>query len=350
MNGRGPAARPASTDGDKSPAVLGWDMSGDTDEAAILAVLKAETDAWMRRDFDALSEHWVQSDQTRVMTSFAALGTHVYEGWEAISARFKGMIARSPQTYDSRERLRWEKVNVVVSADMAWVTYDQVGIDAGDAFEMTGVQHELKIFHRIDGIWKIGCLVLMQRGVDHAACPLIEVDPTGRVLWMNTQAKDRIADHESLLIANGRLRTRQRSNEGALRDALSWAFSQLAAELPPPTAARLSRLVTLGEDDEGHPLFCWVVLEDGKALVTFDDASMVARRIETAREAYGLSPAQARLGRLIAEGHDLPAAAEILGVSVNTVRTHLTRMFDRTGTRGQAALVSALLSAEAPAK
>ena len=35
-------------------------------------------------------------------------------------------------------------------------------------------------------------------------------------------------------------------------------------------------------------------------------------------------------------------------MSVNTLRTHLQRMFDRTGARGQAALVGALLSAEAP--
>lgn len=337
--------------------MLGWNefspgasMSVDTDKTAILAVLNAETDAWMRRDFDALAEHWVHSDQTRLMTSFAALGTHVHEGWEAISMRFKGMIARSPKTYDSHERLRWEKINIAISADMAWVSYNQVGVAAGDDFELAGVQHELKIFHRIDGRWKIGCLVLMQRGVDHATCPLIEVDPTGRVLWMNRLAKDRIANHESLLVANGRLRTRQRSKESALREALSWAFSRLGDHLPPATAARVSKLVPLGEDDLGRPLFCWVVLEDGKALVTFDDTAMVARRIETAREAYDLSPAQARLGRLIAEGHDLPAAAGILGVSVNTVRTHLTRMFDRTGVHSQAALVRALLSAEAPPK
>jgi DNA-binding CsgD family transcriptional regulator len=51
---------------------------------------------------------------------------------------------------------------------------------------------------------------------------------------------------------------------------------------------------------------------------------------------------------LIAQGNDLTQAAERLGVSVNTVRTHLQRMFDRTGARSQSALVGILLSAEAP--
>jgi DNA-binding CsgD family transcriptional regulator len=54
-----------------------------------------------------------------------------------------------------------------------------------------------------------------------------------------------------------------------------------------------------------------------------------------------------RLARLIVEGHELAAASGLLGVSVNTLRTQLQRMFDKTGQRSRAALVRALLSAEA---
>jgi DNA-binding CsgD family transcriptional regulator len=93
-----------------------------------------------------------------------------------------------------------------------------------------------------------------------------------------------------------------------------------------------------------------VVLEDGKALVSFDDVAMAGRRIELAGAIYGLSPAQVRLARLIVDGNDLAASSDLLGVSVNTLRTHLQRMFDRTGVRNQAALVGVLLSAEAPTK
>ena len=98
------------------------------------------------------------------------------------------------------------------------------------------------------------------------------------------------------------------------------------------------------------PLHCWVLLEDGRALVSFDDAETVARRIASAREVFGLSPAQTRLARLIVDGQDLAAASDHLGVSVNTVRTQLQRIFDKTGVRSQSALVRALLSADAPTK
>jgi DNA-binding CsgD family transcriptional regulator len=110
------------------------------------------------------------------------------------------------------------------------------------------------------------------------------------------------------------------------------------------------RAVQLGEDDMAVPLYCWVFLEDGKALVSFDDPQMLARRIGLAAEVYRLSPAQMRLGRHIVDGDDLAAASEALGVSVKTLRTHLQRMFDKTGTRSRATLVRALLSAEAPIK
>ena len=65
---------------------------------------------------------------------------------------------------------------------------------------------------------------------------------------------------------------------------------------------------------------------------------------------YRLSPAQVRLARLIVDGHDLAGAADLLSVSINTLRTQLQRIFDKTGARTQAALVRSLLSADAPNK
>ena len=322
----------------------------EADEAAIMAVLKAETGAWLRRDFSAMAQHWVHSPKTRRMIAAASLGTHVDEGWDAIASRLKNSMERFPTKYELAERIHWERVNVNVIGDMAWVSYDQVGTDTGDDFEMPGVQHELKIFHRIDGTWKIGCLVMMGRTVEHETGPLIEVDADRKVLWMNLPARERIRDHPTLMVAAGHLRARRRECDAALGGALQWAFRELRFHAPPSGATRPARSVILGEDEAAAPLFCWVVLEDGKALVSFDNVAMIARRIEQAAMIYGLSPAQVRLARLIVDGHDLAAAADLLGVSVNTLRTHLQRMFDRTGARSQAALVRVLLSAEAPTK
>lgn len=63
-----------------------------------------------------------------------------------------------------------------------------------------------------------------------------------------------------------------------------------------------------------------------------------------AQAVYGLSDGQARLARQIADGKGAKEAAEALGISVNTARTHLSRLYDKTEAHAQTALVRLLLS------
>ena len=322
-------------------------MGTDEDKAAILAVLDAENAAFMRRDLDAWATHWVHSPQSRFMISHALQGSRVLEGWEAISAFFGLGIREITETYDET-RVHLERMNVVVSGDMAWATYDQVGDGTGDNFYLVGTYHQLQIFQRIAGQWKISCIVVIQRATDHEICPLIEVASDKRVLWTNNAADEQIANHPALIITGGRLRARNRSREARLQEAVSWASQLSQGSLPATPASRIARAVVLGEDDTAAPFFCWVLVEDGKILVSFNDEQLLKRRIAVAQGIYGLTPAQAQLATLVAEGHDLSAAAGKLGVSVNTVRTQVQRMFDKTGAHSQSALVGLLLSAEAP--
>lgn len=322
-------------------------MSEEDDKAAVLAVLEAETAAWLRRDMDALASHWVHAPYARRMYSYAHLGLMVFEGWDAIDALLRSKAGLHAHAY-GESRVRRERMNVVVHGDTAWATYDQVADMRDDDFEMVGTQHELTIFHRIEGVWKIACIVIMQRAMDHQTCPLIEVGADKRVLWMNGPAHAQIAGHPGLTISGGRLRATNRNCDAALQKAVDWAKQQLIVHLPPSPPIRPSRAVVLGGSDAATPLFCWVLIEDGKIMVSFNDEQLLKRRIAIAQGIYGLSAAQAHLAMLVTQGHDLSVAAEKLGVSVNTVRTHLQRMFDRTGARSQSALVGLLLSAEAP--
>jgi DNA-binding CsgD family transcriptional regulator len=322
-------------------------MSVDEDKAAVLAVLEAETAAWMRRDIDALAEHWVHSPHSRFMISRPSAGTQVLDGWDAINASYRISVKHNPEA-NPETRIRRERMNIVVSGDTAWATYDQVGDTAGENFGMAGTAHEFKLFQRVGCKWKICCIVVMQRAIDHETCPLIEVASDRRVLWMNASAHAQIADHATLIISGGRLRARNRSHEAKLQAAVDWVSRQLHGDLPPSPFSRVERAVILGESDNATPLFCWVLVEDGKVLVTFNDEQLLKRRIAIAQSIYGLSTAQTQLAELVAQGHELSVAADKLGVSINTVRTHLQRMFERTGVHSQSALVGILLSAEAP--
>ena len=99
----------------------------------------------------------------------------------------------------------------------------------------------------------------------------------------------------------------------------------------------------------GEPAeICWVIARDGRILVALNDKQLTDERLAAAASIYGLTPAQLRLAGLIVDGHSLVEAARVLRASQNTARTHLRRMFERTGVRSQAALVVALLAAAMP--
>ena len=58
---------------------------------------------------------------------------------------------------------------------------------------------------------------------------------------------------------------------------------------------------------------------------------------------YNLTPAEARLTLALLEGKGLEWAAEQISLSVNTARTHLKRIFEKTRTHRQAELVRLIL-------
>ncbi|MDB5394590.1 MAG: transcriptional regulator, LuxR family [Rhodospirillales bacterium] len=73
------------------------------------------------------------------------------------------------------------------------------------------------------------------------------------------------------------------------------------------------------------------------------DHEIVINR-DRVRDIYGLTLAEARLAGLLAEGRHLRAAAAQLGITFETARTHLKRIFSKTTTTSQADLVRLLLN------
>ncbi len=65
------------------------------------------------------------------------------------------------------------------------------------------------------------------------------------------------------------------------------------------------------------------------------------RRLE---KLYNFTPGEARVASLLVQGLNLDNAATYLGVSLNTVRSHLRTIFDKTGSGRQPELVRIILS------
>jgi DNA-binding CsgD family transcriptional regulator len=64
---------------------------------------------------------------------------------------------------------------------------------------------------------------------------------------------------------------------------------------------------------------------------------------------YGITPAECRVLMLLAQGMSPHETADALGCSEPTVRTHMQRLFTKTGAHGQPDLMRLAMSALAPA-
>jgi DNA-binding CsgD family transcriptional regulator len=88
----------------------------------------------------------------------------------------------------------------------------------------------------------------------------------------------------------------------------------------------------------------------GAAVVVFvtqtDASDAAAIAVFAAR--FGLTAQETRVLQTVVEVGGVPAAAEILGISPATARTHVTSIFDKSGVRRQADLVRLLTQMKSP--
>jgi DNA-binding CsgD family transcriptional regulator len=87
------------------------------------------------------------------------------------------------------------------------------------------------------------------------------------------------------------------------------------------------------------------LLGEGPAVIVCvtDTEAEVRLPAQRLRDLFGLTLAEARTALAIFEGATLKEAAETLGVSRFTVQNHLARVFEKTGTNRQSALVRLLM-------
>jgi DNA-binding CsgD family transcriptional regulator len=167
--------------------------------------------------------------------------------------------------------------------------------------------------------------------------PLFVTDANGAVLEANPAATRRIERREGLwLDAGGRL---------ALRQAGRW----VPLSHWQPMLAQGQELTLPLEADGGGPLqitlramsqgdgvpgsFGWV-------LATVERVTL--SRVDAMRRRFRFTRTQARLAEMLCEGMRPTHAAEVLGVKISTVRTHVGEMYQKTGTNSQAQLVALL--------
>lgn len=73
-----------------------------------------------------------------------------------MSENMRSVMAENPTPNPTAAKVRRENVNVRVTENMAWVTFDQYGADTGEPdMDMPGLSRETRILEKHDGAWKI---------------------------------------------------------------------------------------------------------------------------------------------------------------------------------------------------
>ena len=175
---------------------------------------------------------------------------------------------------------------------------------------------------------------------------VIVLDGSRRVELMNASAREIVEAHDGLSLDNGELRAATRGINGSLRSLITNALvsadrgipfrGSIALQRPSmrrPLALSVQPLVAGIDGGRARPLVL-VLVSDLDHRFDVDE--------ELVREVFDLTPTETTVLKIMAEGKGLRRVAELLGVSINTVRTHAKRIFGKTGTQRQAELIRLL--------
>ena len=316
------------------------------DRDAIIAAIEEETKAYLAKDFERWADCWLRSGRTVSVTS-GAEGMLIYQGWDAVANAFRQEMTEQP---DPLLNVTSEKLDyqVMQDGDLAWVTFMTLCSLAGPVHFGEPNIFETRVLERFKGRWLISYMSVLSRQSGTADFARVQVDGKGRIIWAAPETIATLKDHPHLTVSHGILRSRRSDWDKILQKAIR----ESAAVFPyehfntlPGTGTRPHMIpVILGEDESGGVQSCTVYPRDGATYVTFDDGQRVARSVELAKMVFSLSEGQTRLCVAIASGQSLTDAAKALGITLNTARTHLSRVYDKTGVNSQTALVRVLLS------
>jgi DNA-binding CsgD family transcriptional regulator len=112
-------------------------------------------------------------------------------------------------------------------------------------------------------------------------------------------------------------------------------------ELRTALETRGERILAVSVTPIGSPL---AEMKPVFAIVVRDHDRAIRSSIAAIKTFHGLTPSEAKMLGLVCEGLDTIAASERLGIAKTTARTHLQRLFAKTGTTRQSELVHFVVS------
>jgi DNA-binding CsgD family transcriptional regulator len=194
-----------------------------------------------------------------------------------------------------------------------------------------------------------------KQALDRWARGVVILDGRGRALLMNRTAEEIVNLKDGLGVVEGQLRAAVVGETIALRRLIRNAvasrntpvlepggvMSVTRARSPRPLHLLVTPVPTASDIPTPRRAACVVFIADP------DKTPQTNERL--LRRLYGLTPTEARIAALLTQGTDIRAISETLQVTLNTVRTHVKRVFDKTETNRQSDLTRLVLTTVAAA-
>jgi hypothetical protein len=128
----------------------------ESEPAALLEVIERQSAAFWAKDFQRWADTWVHADYIRRVGWSHPAGASNIEGWDAIGGAMRKNMTDNPQPNLTPAKLVRSRFNFRIYGDVAWVTFQQRGVDTGDPrFDMPGLSYETRMFEKHDGKWKV---------------------------------------------------------------------------------------------------------------------------------------------------------------------------------------------------
>jgi DNA-binding CsgD family transcriptional regulator len=178
----------------------------------------------------------------------------------------------------------------------------------------------------------------------------------GRVVYMNAAAEHQIRTGNSIRIVNNRITPTDPAARAALSKAIDEAshdsvdmdMSERSLAIPDIDGA--GYVATLFPFDRGRRRNIFAPFAASVAVFTQNPTQAPLLPGEAFARLHGLTGAELRVVLALAQGLGAMEAADILGVSEPTVRTHLQRIFSKTGASRQTDLLQLLHSSTPPVR
>jgi DNA-binding CsgD family transcriptional regulator len=317
-----------------------------SDEEQILELIHRNRIAVWTHDFDAYQSCFAHADYITRWNASRSGGIFRRMGWEDVSARVRKQFeVEAYRSERNAHETTVENLNLRIADDMAWATFDQFyPTELLSVYDTGGVSHEVRVFERHAGKWLIVFWGIMHGSVVSDLLPILHLTAEGQVTWQSPAAAEVLEADDDFTIRNGKARFRDAKVNEKLQAALRWAAARDTYLLP--TRGSLPIVVDAGA---GSPMkVYWVVAEGGLIVLTLSTPGIDEDRLNIATEIFGLSESQKQLAAYVANGLSLSEIAEKMGITANTARTHLERVYEKVGVRTQPALVRVLLSTASP--